>query len=206
MIEVMKGRLVFFKNKNEALRYLNKTKVTSIFPSLSFWKAIAFSISFLRLIVPIFIFFQPLFVFIVFTFLDLIDYGFLKTLRITERKYHLIDKPLDLYSQLFMMLYGLRTEYSILFLSLFIYRALGTAAFLITDRHLFLLIFPNLIEVIFLSYVLLSYFDLNFLQLFGILVALKMVQEFLLHALIFHFPSAILETKIGKKYIQIQVS
>ena len=200
----MRFKLHTFKSKERAFKYLSETQVMAIFPSLNFWKTLSLLISFFRLIVPIFIFFRPFPVFLTFTFLDLIDYGPFKATKMGEKEYQRIDKSLDLYSQLFIMLFGLGTGYSLVFLFLFLYRLVGTIGFLVTNKHLFLLIFPNLIEAIFLAYVISLYFTFNFPQALGVLVVLKMIQEVFLHAL--HVPSAIFEINIKKKLVQIQIS
>lgn len=200
----MEFRLYTFEDKKQAFKYLYETPAIAIFPSLNFWKTLSLLILFLRLIVPAFIFFHPLLVFLVFSFLDLIDYGPFKTTKMREKEYQRIDKPLDLYSQFFIMLFGLGTEYSLIFLFLFLYRLAGTIGFLVTNKHLFLLIFPNFIEAIFLAYVISLYFTFNFSQALGALVILKIIQEIFLHAL--HIPSAIFEINIRKKLVQIQIS
>lgn len=206
LMMLMKVGLRVFKNKNEAVNYLKQSQITAGLFSKNFGKAPTFFIIFLRLIAPVFIFFQPLLIFLIVSFLDWLDFFILINTGIKLKEYQLIDKSLDLYSQFFMMLYGLETGYSLIFFFLFFYRLLGTIAFLITLRRLFLLVFPNLIEVIFLTYVLSFYFGLGFLSIFGILATLKMIQEFRLYYFSIRIPLVILQINTKRKSFQIQVA
>ncbi|HUS60236.1 MAG TPA: hypothetical protein VMX76_02525 [Nevskiaceae bacterium] len=163
------------------------------------WKIfLVISVS-LRLTIPFFIFKYPLWSFLTFTFFDWADYNPYKKAGFSEKKYNAIDKLLDFYSYIFMTFYFFTTPIFFALLGLLIFRLAGTVIFYLKNNHLFLFLFPNLIEPAFLSLLLAKLYLFNAINLFIFFFILKMIQEYIVHILLIRNPTMrILKIKIGK--------
>lgn len=106
--------------------------------------------------------------------------------------YQIFDKLLDLFYlslEAFIALYWKNKVVSRLTFLLFLYRLIGILIFEITNNSLFLVIFPNLFEFLYLSYLLgLKLFKRDYLSSNKILILsliilfpLKLTHEYLLH-------------------------
>jgi len=105
-----------------------------------------------------------------------------------------IDKSLDLWAYVFAMWYAYTTRvwfYPIL-LVFFVLRLIGQILFLVTEKRIYLIIFPNLFEVCFILFYLLDRYGIHdwsaitnhlilFVPLFAVLISLKIFHEYSLH-------------------------
>lgn len=135
----------------------------------------------LRLITPLFIFKYPIKSFIAFTILDSLDYNPYMKLGFSQKKYNKIDKALDFYSYIFMTIYAYGSPYFTILLGFLFFRLFGTILFYSKNKHIFLFLFPNLSEPAFLSIVLTDIYSFNIINIFIILLILKMIQEYMAH-------------------------
>lgn len=175
----MKIRLKNFWNTKDSENYLAENQ--PFFVKQIFWQ-MRFSVLviILRLILPPFILFHPLLIFILVSLLDCVDFVLLRGAGLEMKDYQRIDKSLDLYFQFFMMLFGLSTGYFVIFLALYLYRLLGIFFYFKRLNRHWLVASPNLVEVLFLSFVLSNAFALNFASVLAVLFVLKMIQEYYL--------------------------
>jgi hypothetical protein len=84
--------------------------------------------------------------------LDGIDGDLLIPLGLSNEVYQPIDKVTDWVTYVAIVVYAYRTEWPIrrLMLGLFLFRSIGQIAFLVTEEELFLALFPNFLEPLFL--------------------------------------------------------
>lgn len=117
------------------------------------------TVTIIRLIVPLAIFGAPLPAFLVAAHIDKLDWGWLDMPNRPDDEafYQSWDKTMDTYHLLLAAIVATswkdRTARR-LALAAFAYRTFGTALFLQTSNPLFLLIFPNVLERIFLFYLI----------------------------------------------------
>lgn len=174
------------------------TKLRKIFLAVS---------ALLRLTIPFFIFKYPLCSFLTLFFLDWIDYGIYKKAGFSDKKYHAVDKFLDFYSYVFMTFYFFATPVFFILLGLLALRLIGTIIFYLKNNHLFLFLFPNLVEPAFLSLLLAKLYLFNAINLFIFFFILKMIQEYIHHIFFIKNPTLrILKIKIGKLKTKIIIT
>ena len=142
----------------------------------------------LRIFFSPLIFIWPLLSIIVSFFLDLIDADFAHKV-VSKRLYQIIDKNLDLWWFINIMIYSYAyyPDYKIYLLILFIYRVLGQLFYYISGNRGVLLFFPNFFEYVFLliflgenyypSIIIGQTFNFMLLLIFFI----KIFQEWFLH-------------------------
>lgn len=142
----------------------------------------------LRILAAPLIFIWPLPAIILSVFLDIIDADFAYKV-VSKKKYEQIDKNLDFWWFVNIMFYAYSNfpQYKLILFGLFIYRFVGQALFAITDKRIFLMYFPNFFEWIFF----LIFFGSNywpvlinnkiFYALLGLIVVVKIAQEWFLH-------------------------
>jgi hypothetical protein len=124
-------------------------------------------------------------------FLDLIDGELFKKAGVFRSRYEIIDKCLDYYWYVFILVFvywGLLPAKGV-FLFLFIFRFLGQTLFLITEKEEILFWFPNVFEPLFHFYLLAKFFSVG-QQLFSypkvvyLVLALtigKLMVEYIIH-------------------------
>ena len=161
-----------------------------------------FVFCFWRLVLPLFLWQAPFWVTVGAVLLD-IDWQ-LFVLGFTERNedtYQKIDKALDFYWYTIALLFGLQTEFWQFFVVLFVIRLVGEILFYIKgDRKIFLY-FPNIFENFFIIYIfavrfpgLAPWLEGSFFWItFSVLVAFKLIQEYLVHVALFDLPTWIKE-------------
>lgn len=104
----------------------------------------------LRILVAPLIFIWPLLSIIVSFFLDLIDGDFAYKV-VSKKLYQIIDKNLDLWWFINIMIYSYINypDYKIYLLILFIYRVVGQLIYYVSGNRKILLLFPNFFEWVF---------------------------------------------------------
>lgn len=109
-----------------------------------------------RLIFGPTIFYAVTFTTLVNFIVDLSDGELFKHAGIKHSVYSSIDKALDLYWYVFILLYFVKEAIPTLdvFVFLFVFRFLGQTLYFITRRHIFFFLFPNIFEFVFFGYVL----------------------------------------------------
>lgn len=128
----------------------------------------------------------------IITFLtDLVDGEIFKRAGWTYTKYSICDKILDYYWYIFILAYVFLNNVPAreVFLILFLFRSLGQVLFLLTKKHLFLFLFPNIFEILFFFFLFTSIFpSLNpFMQfpkiiyLLLLITPLVLIREYILH-------------------------
>lgn len=144
----------------------------------------------LRFILPLFIFSYPLYIVIGATLLDAIDGEFAARRVLTKTRYQYIDKFMDNWWYLCVLIYSYSyfNQYFLLLLILFCYRIIGISLFYRMKKRLMLILFPNFFENAFFLIFFSTYFGWSFLlqgQMFykSLLVVflLKIIQEYWLH-------------------------
>ncbi|MDO8551245.1 MAG: hypothetical protein Q7S03_01000 [bacterium] len=195
----MHFKIRLFNKPEEARQYLAGNTEAAIWPGAKYWRGLLVLIIGLRVFLPFLIFFHPLLVFLLFNLLDFIDYTFFVKLGTKQKDYQMVDKALDLFSQFFIMLFGLSTPYAPFFLFLFSFRLFGSLLYFFTRKHIFFLVFPNLIEVLFLAHLLSLYLGGYFFPLLLILFLLKVLQEYFIHIQIYRLRTPLLVLELGKR-------
>lgn len=135
-------------------------------------------IVFLRIISAPLIFVWPLPAIILSVFLDIID-GDLAAPVVTKKRYELVDKNLDLWWFVNIMIYALikYPNYRIYLLILFSYRLIGQLIYYVSHNRKVLMLFPNFFEWIFY----LIFFGINYYPFTLMVVLAKIFQEWFLH-------------------------
>jgi hypothetical protein len=84
--------------------------------------------------------------------LDGLDGDILIPLGLPDEIYQPVDKITDWVTYVAIVVYGYRSQWPIrrLMLGLFLFRSIGQVAFLVTEEELFLALFPNFLEPLFL--------------------------------------------------------
>lgn len=146
---------------------------------------------FLRLVMPVSVFFYPLFAIVANTILDLYDGEFAGRGVLTKNEYQEADKILDFWWHTLLLFYVYLhfKEFFPLMLLLFIYRMLGYALFIKTKKRWLFVLFPSFFVNLFLliffaNYVPAIHFLIEPCYFLSSLVSvgvLKLIQEFFLH-------------------------
>lgn len=91
-------------------------------------------------------------------FLDSVDGDLLVPAGLAEPTYQLVDKAADWVTYLFIVIWGWRREIRRELVATFLLRTVGQALFFLTRNEVFLFLFPNLVEPLFLVYVTIARF------------------------------------------------
>jgi hypothetical protein len=186
-----KDRTLIAKETSEYFRLTKRSRIIWII-------LLSFALSF-RIIGPFYIFRYPLYAFLFVSFIDWIDFIPYMKLGIRPKTYQEVDKIFDIFSYFFMVAYAYGSYLFPLFVGLLVYRLIGTVVFYLTKSHSVFLIFPNMVEPVFLSYVISKLYFGSFISLFVLFFILKMLQEILLHFICPNIPLIILFIKIRNK-------
>lgn len=165
-------------------------------------KLIYFFIIFFRLLSAPLIFISPLSAIILSVFLDIIDADFAYQV-ISKKKYELIDKNLDLWWFINIMIYSALNfpDYKIYLLFLFIFRAIGQLIYYLTNSRRILIFFPNFFEwIFFLIFIGKNYFPIilttqNYILISLSIVIIKIIQEWFLHVADLSIKEIVFKTK-----------
>lgn len=146
-----------------------------------------------RLLAPLVVLVWPIPGIILSTLADGYDYGAITSSFIGQHNYQYVDKLLDAYYLVVIVVVSRRwadaTAKKVL-LSLFCYRLLGVTAFFITGREYLLFFFPNLIVDFFIFYVFYHYLSgqpnlirrrSDIAKIIGVVILPKISSEFYLH-------------------------
>lgn len=142
----------------------------------------------LRILVAPLIFIWPLLSIIVSFFLDLIDGDFAYKV-VSKKLYQIIDKNLDLWWFINIMIYSYINypDYKIYLLILFIYRVVGQLIYYVSGNRKILLLFPNFFGwVFFLIFLGKNYYPLiitgqTFYLILLVIFFVKIFHEWFLH-------------------------
>ncbi len=137
-----------------------------------------FFIILLRILSAPLIFILPLQSIILSVFLDIIDGDFACKV-VTKKNYQLIDKNLDLWWFINILIYSFINypNYKTYLLILFLYRLIGQLIFYFNHNRKVLMFFPNFFEWIFF----LIFFGKNYYPFTLIVFLAKILQEWFLH-------------------------
>jgi hypothetical protein len=142
-------------------------------------KNIIETIIFLRISAALSMFFWPVLGFVFVLTMDFIDgyilkhrYGF------SPEQYHRIDKPLDWFDYVVMLIIGLRIEFSLLLVTFFIFRLVGQFFYMKTKNPRYFIVFPNLFEIVYLWIVILKYHSI---ALTVFVVIFRLLEELYIH-------------------------
>src|SRR3990167_1991681 len=109
-------------------------------------KTVLTIVLFSRLITPFFIFTYPLLAFILSQLFDAVDGQLFYNSGFSWKQYNLVDKLLDQWWYLFILLFLLGKSVSLIPLFLLVYRAVGMLYVLVTQKEDAYLLFPNILE------------------------------------------------------------
>lgn len=160
-------------------------RFTILQPAL--WSPVIWFTVSLRVIGALFIFFQPLIGIIISYFLDWFDsYLLIQRAGISRAQYHMLDKNLDEFWSVIMLIVGWHTPFVGLLAGLFVYRLIGHLVYLATNDTRIFLLFPNVFDFVFLWFVALRPWvsvasAMYFWQVIIVLTGLKVIQEIVLH-------------------------
>lgn len=151
----------------------------------NFFSLTYLALVFLRLSSVVFITRFPLFTWLFIYVLDVIDYYPALRSGITFKQYEWIDKTLDLITRIYLVysFYLLNLPYLLLLL-MFLYRLIGDILLAVTQKRIYLFLFPNLIEYFYpLYFIYLTYkLPIIYLYLFILIsFVLKIFHEYQLH-------------------------
>ena len=145
----------------------------------------------IRLLCGPFLFITPLITTIIMFFLDWTDGEIFKRAKYSHEKYNQIDKILDYYWYLSILLFIYINNIfgKELFFLLFFYRTIGQILFLMTKNRKYLFIFPNLFEILFYFYLLTTIFSKltpflvypNVLYILLFIIPGVLIREYILH-------------------------
>ncbi|OGK23417.1 hypothetical protein A3A46_03150 [Candidatus Roizmanbacteria bacterium RIFCSPLOWO2_01_FULL_37_13] len=121
------------------------------------YKILLFLNEFLRLLAPFLIFFNPLMTSVLSLIFDEADFYLFYKSGYKWIYYHIIDKLLDYWWYIFILIYSLDKPIKFFVIILFIYRSLGQFLSIISRNEKLLLLFPNILERYFNIYILLLY-------------------------------------------------
>jgi hypothetical protein len=144
-----------------------------------------------RIIFAVLVFTNPLLATFFSVFLDTFDADFACNQTFSQNTYELVDKAIDYFWYTLILVFVTINfpHLFLIFLSLFLLRTVGTIFFAYTQNRLYLFLFPNLFENIFILLVLGSYVNFlgfaiqgTYLYIFvAIAIILKLLQEWFLH-------------------------
>lgn len=145
----------------------------------------------LRIILGPLLFIFPIFSTLVVFILDWADGEFFKRAEFTKIRYEILDKIIDLYWYIFIILFITLNPVpnKALFYGLFGFRLIGQSLYFATKKERFLFFFPNFFEILFYVYIAsLAYPPLiNFLYLPNVIFTLMLIipviliREYVLH-------------------------
>jgi hypothetical protein len=148
------------------------------------WERGIYFLGFFRFIGSLLVFINPLYAISIVWLADMIDGHFAYHAGWSWQKYNQWDKLLDLWWYLFIISFSFTANLQIfpLLIALFILRLIGQILVLITNQEGYFLIFPNIFELYFAGFIILSYFadnpELPLLFLSGMIALL---QEYRIH-------------------------
>ncbi len=160
--------------------------------SQNYWKKIGIPIIVaLRLILPLFLWWNALIATILVLLADLADGEVFRRAFAFQNnaKYQQIDKALDFYGYIFVLIYSVRFPIFNILLFLFLWRMLGAILLFVKKDRKYLVLCPNIFESIFVVYLLTFTFpSLTFLfeattlyiTLF-VLSVITVIREYFLH-------------------------
>ena len=144
----------------------------------------------LRLAVPFTVFTSPYFATITILVLDWADCSFYNRWGFNRKEYNLIDKTLDLYWYIFILIYSFSylPLFGLLFI-LFVYRLVGTFIYFIKRDDKIFIYFPNVFENVFYFLLILQFLKFYdyllqpkyFIPIFLICFVVRMIFELLAH-------------------------
>lgn len=152
-------------------------------------KALLWANTIFRVIIPFFIFWNPVLITILSVVGDAVDGDIFQRVGIKKGDYQTIDKFLDLYWYVFIMIYALGIEFKDVFLFLFIFRMVGNVLFFLIKDQRILIIFPNIFETFFFVYLLALVFPgfgtllqgQNLFLTMLLITLVKLVNEIIIH-------------------------
>jgi len=137
------------------------------------------SIVFLRIISALSIYYFHLWGFVFYQFVDYWDAHFIINIAKTKWDYYQkLDKRLDVFGFITMMVVGSGYGYLNIFLYLLAFRLLGQMLYEMSKKQQILIVFPNLIEIYYIWIIL---FQSNNYYILLLLIFVKILQEFFLH-------------------------
>lgn len=136
----------------------NKNNVTGVQQRSQNWKKMVWFVALLRILLPLTIFYSPIFALIASMALDGVDGTVVYLAKWKWRNYHYFDKTLDFWWYILILIYGLSIRIEKMIIVLFLYRALGQVISIIlvylNRESGVLLLFPNILENYFLLYLI----------------------------------------------------
>jgi len=135
--------------------------------SRQFWVYLNRLQIFLRVTVPLLIFIYPLPAALFSWVLDIDAYVCMKA-GYKWKKYHILDKILDYWFFIIIFLYSFRLPIFPYILVLFVFRSIGQILSTLTFETKHLVMFPNLLDLYFLSYLVLDALGYSKFVFFGI--------------------------------------
>ena len=129
------------------------------------YKTLLFLNESVRLVGPFLIFFNPLLASALSLIFDEADFYLFYKSGYKLIYYHIIDKLLDYWWYIFILIYSLGQPINNFVIILFIYRSLGQFLSIISRNEKLLLLFPNILERYFNIYILLLYLGVSKLSL-----------------------------------------
>ncbi len=154
------------------------------------WKILLATFGFLRIVIPPFIFYNPVITTIVMIpILDNLDGYIASQAKLTRRKYNLYDKLLDYWWYLFILFYMRTTPLFGIFLVLFGFRSIAQWISIVTGNEKVFIFFPAVIETYFIGYVIslifpsLSFLFIGWNQIVPLSIALvaSLIREYIIH-------------------------
>ncbi len=133
----------------------------------------------LRVFAALSMFFWPVLGFVFVLTMDFVDGYILKhRCGFSPEPYHRIDKPLDWFDYVVMLIVGLRIEFSILLIIFFIFRLVGQFFYMKTKNPRYFIVFPNLFEIVYLWIVVLKFHSI---ALTVFIVIFRLLEELYIH-------------------------
>lgn len=170
-----------FTNPSEIKKQINLVKKSRTKRQKNFFFFLYSLCIILRLLTGFLVFLNPLAFFIAYLVIDYIDFIPCINWNFKRMVYQKIDKALDYYAYVFMVLYSATTPYSIIMLLLLLHRGLGLLLFYLTNKKKYLFLFPNLIEPFFAAILFSNFTKIDPRIIFFGLLPLKFIQEKYLH-------------------------
>lgn len=144
-----------------------------------------------RILVPFLIFSYPILSTFLSIITDTIDGDIFQRARVKQKTYQLVDKTLDVYWYIFIIIFSFHGEFGHVLFLLFIFRLVGNLLYyILKDRHIFIF-FPNIFEPFFCVYVLslrISWLHVllegeNLFITMLIITVLKIINEVIIHGI-----------------------
>ncbi|HRN70964.1 MAG TPA: hypothetical protein PLS49_07335 [Candidatus Woesebacteria bacterium] len=133
----------------------------------------------LRVFAALSMFFWPVLGFVFVLTIDFLDGYILKhRCGFSPEQYHRIDKPLDWFDYVVMLIIGLRIEFSSMLIIFFIFRLVGQLFYMRSKNPRYFILFPNLFEVVYLWIVVLKNYSIT---LTISIVIFRLLEELYIH-------------------------